>query len=86
MILAIVLKSSQNLINFNELRASYRRHDGGEDDDDTEKALTLKSCFVGFSAEETLGGDDQWYCNVCKEHRDITKKLELFSVPKIFII
>lgn len=85
LILAIVLKSSENLVNFNELRASYRRHDG-EEVEEGEKALTLKSCFVGFSGEETLGGDDQWYCNICKEHRDITKKLELYSVPKIFII
>lgn len=50
------------------------------------KSLTLGSCFNGYSTEETLSGDDQWYCNVCKEHRDISKKLELYSVPKIFII
>lgn len=39
------------------------------------KSLNLNACFAGLSAEEVLSGDDQWYCNVCKEHRDITKKL-----------
>ena len=51
-----------------------------------EKSLGLANCFKGYSEEEVLGGDDQWYCNVCREHRDITKKLEIYSVPKIFII
>ena len=50
------------------------------------KSLNLKACFAGLSAEEVLSGDDQWYCNVCKEHRDITKKLEIYSVPKILIL
>ena len=46
----------------------------------------LDSCFKAFSTEELLTGNDQWYCNKCKEHRDIHKKLELFKVPKILII
>lgn len=52
----------------------------------SQKTLNLSACFNGYSAEETLGGDDQWYCNICKEHRDITKKMELYSVPKILIL
>lgn len=73
---------------FNELRCKYRRF---QEEDETldgraQKVLNLKSCFLGYSTEETLGGDDQWYCNICKEHRDITKKLEIYSVPKIFVI
>ena len=46
----------------------------------------MSKCFKEYSNLETLGGDDQWYCNVCKEHRDITKKLELYRVPKIMCI
>ncbi len=92
LILAIILKpSGEKNFAFNELRCRYKavKENGGSDDEDngrSQKALTLASCFAGYSTEETLSGDDQWYCNICKEHRDITKKLEIYSVPKIFII
>jgi ubiquitin C-terminal hydrolase len=33
----------------------------------------LSACFREYCKEEEIGGDDQWYCNKCKEHRDITK-------------
>lgn len=90
LILAVEINSNFNIIDFNELRCKYRRF-GDDDEDDTiagrsGKGLTLANCFEGYSNEEVLSGDDQWYCNLCKEHRDITKKLEIFSTPQIFII
>lgn len=48
--------------------------------------ISMEQCFNEYSIEETLGGDDQWYCSTCKEHRDITKKLELWKTPKIMCI
>lgn len=48
--------------------------------------ITLDSCMKGFSRDEILSGSDQWYCNRCKEQRDINKKLELYRLPKIMII
>jgi uncharacterized UBP type Zn finger protein len=48
--------------------------------------ISLDSCFNAFSREELLSGNDQWYCNKCKEQRDINKKLELYRLPKILII
>jgi ubiquitin carboxyl-terminal hydrolase 4/11/15 len=48
--------------------------------------ISLDSCFKAFSREELLTGADQWYCNKCKEQRDILKKLELFTPPRILII
>ena len=89
LVLAIVLKSAGGNFTFNELRCMYRRHADASDislESRAQKTLGLASCFMGYSQEETLSGDDQWYCNVCKEHRDITKKLEIYTVPKIFII
>jgi len=50
------------------------------------EAISLDSCFNAFSREELLTGNDQWYCNKCKEQRDILKKLELFRPPRILII
>ena len=46
----------------------------------------MDACFKAFSREELLTGADQYYCNKCKDHRDILKKLELFRTPKILII
>tara|TARA_B110000285_G_C15035869_1_gene569207 strand:- start:535 stop:849 length:315 start_codon:yes stop_codon:yes gene_type:complete len=46
----------------------------------------LSACFREYCKEEEIGGDDQWYCNKCKEHRDITKQLEIFRTPKILCI
>ena len=46
----------------------------------------LTTCFERNSKEEILSGNDQWYCNICREHRDISKKLEIYSLPKIMII
>ena len=95
LILAIVLKNSGNKFIYGELRCKYRQHSNTQvdsDDEDntlagrTSKAINLATCFAGFSTEEILSGDDQWYCNICKEHRDITKKLEIYSTPKIFVI
>ena len=48
--------------------------------------IKLSDCLEFLCEEEVIGGDDQWYCNKCKEHRDITKKLELFRAPQILII
>lgn len=50
------------------------------------ETVSLDSCFKAFSREELLTGADQWYCNKCKEQRDIHKKLELYKLPKILII
>ena len=55
-------------------------------EDSHEKGVTLASCFMGNERREVLGGSDQWYCRKCKEHRDITKKIELYKVPKVMIL
>jgi ubiquitin C-terminal hydrolase len=51
-----------------------------------QEMISLDSCLKAFSREELLSGNDQWYCNKCKEQRDINKKLELYRLPKILII
>lgn len=54
--------------------------------DDELAGITMASCFQGLGEIETLAGDDQWYCSKCKEHRDASKKLQLYKVPQIMII
>lgn len=85
LILAVVLRPKEGNIYFNELRCKYRKLRASGDDDGP-KGLSLDSCLKGFSNEEVLGGNDQWYCNKCKEHRDITKKMEIFTTPKILVL
>ena len=87
LVLAVILKTSSGLFDVNELRFKSKSADSELTlEARASKCLNLKACFAGFSQEETLSGNDQWYCNVCREHRDITKKLEIYSAPKILIL
>lgn len=64
--------------------------DLGEENESIEntsmKPLTLYDCLELFSKPEVLGSNDLWYCPACKEHRQATKKIELWSVPDILTI
>eukprot|EP00959_Pyramimonas_sp_CCMP1952_P230221 4813321-Pyramimonas_sp.AAC.1 len=44
--------------------------------------VSLDHCIEGFLQEEPLGLEDMWYCPKCKEHRQATKKLEMWRVPQ----
>ncbi|KAK9103955.1 hypothetical protein Sjap_021209 [Stephania japonica] len=50
------------------------------------EATSLFSCLEAFLKEEPLGPDDMWYCPNCKEHRQATKKLDLWRLPEILIV
>ena len=86
----VLTPRNSNEIYFNEFRKQTERvvveQTGEEDSEEDTGKVSMAACFKAYSHLETLGGDDQWYCNVCKEHRDITKKLELYRVPKILCI
>ena len=47
---------------------------------------SLKDCLELYLAEEKLTGENKWYCGKCKEHRDATKKTELWILPPILIV
>lgn len=50
-----------------------------------QEAISLFSCLDAFLTEEPLGPDDMWYCPRCKEHRQATKKLDLWRLPEILV-
>ncbi|KAJ4847032.1 hypothetical protein Tsubulata_018065 [Turnera subulata] len=50
-----------------------------------QEAISLFSCLEAFLTEEPLGPDDMWYCPSCKEHRQATKKLDLWTLPDILV-
>lgn len=50
------------------------------------KCRTVSDCLELYLAEETMVGNNQWYCGKCKTHRDATKKTDLWILPPILII
>ncbi|KAI3822679.1 hypothetical protein L1987_10274 [Smallanthus sonchifolius] len=48
--------------------------------------ISLSKCLESFLKEEPLGPEDMWYCPKCKEHRQASKKLDLWRLPEILII
>jgi len=50
------------------------------------KNLSIYDCLTNFSQEETLQGNDEWYCSKCKEHVPAFKKIELYKTPEFLII
>lgn len=48
--------------------------------------LTLDQCLRLFSKPEVLGDNDLWYCSDCKEHRQASKQIEIWSTPDILSI
>eukprot|EP00241_Pyramimonas_parkeae_P004423 CAMPEP_0114237434 /NCGR_PEP_ID=MMETSP0058-20121206/7388_1 /TAXON_ID=36894 /ORGANISM="Pyramimonas parkeae, CCMP726" /LENGTH=887 /DNA_ID=CAMNT_0001349475 /DNA_START=308 /DNA_END=2971 /DNA_ORIENTATION=+ len=48
--------------------------------------IDLDQCIESFLQEEPLGPDDMWYCPKCKEHREATKKLELWRMPEVLVV
>ncbi|KAK5581122.1 hypothetical protein RB653_001150 [Dictyostelium firmibasis] len=49
--------------------------------------ITLNDCLQLYTKSEKLGTNDTWYCPQCKAHIEgSTKKLELWSAPKILVV
>ena len=46
----------------------------------------MYDCLNWFSQEETLTGNDKWYCSSCKEHQNALKKMEVYKCPEFLII
>ncbi|KAI9506609.1 hypothetical protein BX070DRAFT_182278, partial [Coemansia spiralis] len=51
-----------------------------------ERKVTLDECLAEFMKPEQLGEEDLWYCNKCKEHRQATKKFDIWRVPEILVV
>ncbi|XP_022731661.1 ubiquitin carboxyl-terminal hydrolase 8-like [Durio zibethinus] len=51
-----------------------------------QESVSLYNCLQAFLMEEPLGPEDMWYCPGCKEHRQASKKLDLWRLPEILVI
>ncbi|KAK4719757.1 hypothetical protein R3W88_018095 [Solanum pinnatisectum] len=49
-------------------------------------SVSLYKCLEAFLKEEPLGPEDMWFCPGCKEHRQATKKLDLWRLSEILVI
>jgi ubiquitin carboxyl-terminal hydrolase 4/11/15 len=45
--------------------------------------ITLANCLQEFMKEETLGEQDTWFCPKCKNHQQIKKKMDIWTVPAV---
>jgi ubiquitin carboxyl-terminal hydrolase 6/32 len=48
--------------------------------------IKLEDCLKAFTKEEEMGMEDSWYCSNCKEQREATKKLEIWTLPPVLIV
>lgn len=57
-----------------------------QEEKEIEQSISLYKCLELFTTEEKLGPDDMVYCSTCKEHRQSTKKFDLYKLPPILVI
>jgi len=50
------------------------------------KSIALSSCLELFTKKEKLSAEDAWYCGKCQEHREASKKFDIFKLPKILVV
>lgn len=49
-------------------------------------SYNLYDCFELFAKPEVLDKENLWYCPKCKDHKQATKKMDIYRVPKYLII
>ncbi|KAJ7981255.1 putative Ubiquitin carboxyl-terminal hydrolase [Quillaja saponaria] len=52
----------------------------------SQESVSLYKCLEAFLQEEPLGPEDMWYCPGCKQHRQASKKLDLWRLPEVLVI
>lgn len=48
--------------------------------------MSIQQCFELFSQPEVLSPQDAWYCPSCKDHKQATKKIDLWNLPEVLIV
>jgi ubiquitin carboxyl-terminal hydrolase 4/11/15 len=51
-----------------------------------QRNVNIYDCLSCFGQEETLAGNDKWYCSKCKEHVPALKKIEIYSTPEFLVV
>lgn len=72
-----------------EEESKTEKHDTMLVDDEEEEgdgSIDISECLNLYTSEEQLGPDDLWYCNKCKDHKQATKKFDLWKLPPLLVI
>ncbi|CEL94762.1 unnamed protein product [Vitrella brassicaformis CCMP3155] len=56
------------------------------EDGDGNAVHSIDEAIEAFRAEESLTGDECWYCPHCKAFREATKKIDIWKLPLILIL
>lgn len=47
---------------------------------------SLETCFQWLTEREQLSKQDEVYCSFCKEHRQVFRKIEFWSLPPVLVL
>ncbi|KJE90982.1 Usp8 protein, variant 2 [Capsaspora owczarzaki ATCC 30864] len=47
---------------------------------------TLADCIELFTRSERIDGENQWFCERCRQHRSAVKSLQLWKLPPVLLI
>ena len=80
-VFCLIPPSAQNVTNDVSVEQQLQQqHDGVGD------VTQLQQCVSLFMEPEVLSADEAWYCPQCKTHRQATKQLSVWRLPKYLII
>ncbi|EGR31392.1 ubiquitin specific peptidase 8, putative [Ichthyophthirius multifiliis] len=51
-----------------------------------QNTFSIYDCINEFVQEEILQKGNEWYCNICGEHKLAKKKIEIYQTPEILIL
>ena len=51
-----------------------------------QRNVNIYDCLSCFGQEETLAGNDKWYCSKCQEHVPALKKIEIYNTPEFLVV
>jgi len=54
--------------------------------DTGEEKLTLEDCIADFTKNEKLSQEESWYCPTCKDHKQASKKMDIWKTPSILVL
>ena len=47
---------------------------------------SLRESFEKYREPEDLGANNKWFCPKCDEHKEITKKIEIYKAPPVLLV
>ena len=81
-----LVKTNFDLDSFEEEKLEKNKYNYYNSYHSRDNNISLDDCFEAFREEETLNVGNEWYCCKCKKHVLAKKKMDLYYLPKLFVI